>query len=231
MGDNMVLSVLPLIPIFLALTPALTALAINSKGDLQKWLIALIAGGGWFVALIARLPLLTLITKLFQKSYIIVVASSSLLAGIFEEPVRFLLLKYISKEIKLGARELISFGLGWGLVEALIIYVFQAIFMQYGLGAKWFNLLPGAVERNIATLFHIALTFTVAWVLVKEVKYIMLPISLHAMANIYAASLLWIVKDPWIIEGLIGFLIVPLSIVAILIMHRAIIGEVHGKRY
>ena len=221
-------NLLPLIPVILALAPAFIVLAINSKSDFRKWLIALIAGGGWFVALIARLPFLTLTTKWFQGNYVFIALSSSILAGMFEEPVRFVLLKYVSKEIKLGTRELISFGLGWGLVEALIIYVLQAIFLQYGLGAEWYKLLPGAIERNIATLFHTALTFIAAWVLVKGVKYIMIPISLHALANIYATLMLQVTKDPWIIEGFIGLLFVPLSVILILIVHGAILEKSKG---
>ena len=221
-------NLLPLIPVILALVPAFIVLAINSKSDFRKWLIALIAGGGWFVALIARLPFLTLTTKWFQGNYVFIALSSSILAGMFEEPVRFVLLKYVSKEIKLGLRELISFGLGWGLVEALIIYVLQAIFLQYGLGVEWYKLLPGAIERNIAALFHTALTFIAAWVLVKGIKYIMIPISLHALANIYATLMLQVTKDPWIIEGFIGLLFVPLSLILILIVHGAILEKSKG---
>jgi len=224
----MLRNLLSLIPATLALMPAFIVLAISSKSDFQKWLIALIAGGGWFVALIARLPFLTLTAKLFQGNYVFIALSSSILAGVFEEPVRFALLKYVSKEIKLGLRELISFGLGWGLVEALIIYVFQAIFLQYGLGVEWFKLLPGAIERNIATLFHTALTFIAAWVLVKGLKYIMIPVSLHALANIYANLMLQVTKDPWIIEGFIGLLFVPLSVILILIVHGAILEKSKG---
>ena len=224
----MLRNLLSLIPATLALMPAFIVLAISSKSDFQKWLIALIAGGGWFVALIARLPFLTLTAKLFQGNYVFIALSSSILAGVFEEPVRFALLKYVSKEIKLGLRELISFGLGWGLVEALIIYVFQAIFLQYGLGVEWFKLLSGAIERNIATLFHTALTFIAAWVLVKGLKYIMIPVSLHALANIYANLMLQVTKDPWIIEGFIGLLFVPLSVILILIVHGAILEKSKG---
>ena len=224
----MLQNLLPPLPVIIALAPAFTVLAINSKSDFRKWLIALIAGGGWFVALIARLPLLTFIARWFQENYVFITLSSSILAGVFEEPVRFVLLKYVSKEIKLGLRELISFGLGWGLVEALIIYVFQAIFLQYGLGVEWFKLLPGAIERNIAALFHTALTFIAAWVLVKGVKYIMIPISLHALANIYATLMLQVTKDLWIIEGFIGLLFVPLSVILILIVHGAILEKSKG---
>jgi len=113
-------------------------------------------------------------------------------------------------------------------VKAPIIYVFQAIFLQYGLGVEWFKLLPGAIERNIATLFHTALTFIAAWVLVKGVKYIMIPISFHALANIYATLMLQVTKDPWIIEGFIGLLFVPLSVILILIVHGAILEKSKG---
>ena len=92
-------NLLPLIPVILALAPAFIVLAINSKSDFRKWLIALIAGGGWFVALIARLPFLTLTTKWFQGNYVFIALSSSILAGVFEEPVRFVLLKYVSRKL------------------------------------------------------------------------------------------------------------------------------------
>ena|GEM_PF-5269461 len=91
-----------------------------------------------------------------------------------------------------------------------------------------FKLLPSAIERNIATLFHIALTFIAAWVLVKGVKYIMISISLHALANIHANLMLQVTKDPWIIEGFIGLLLVPLSVILILIVHKAILEKSKG---
>jgi len=31
------------------------------------------------------------------------------------------------------------------------------------LGVEWYKLLPGAIERNIVTLFHAALTFIAVW--------------------------------------------------------------------
>ena len=34
--------------------PTDTTIAIISKSDFQKWPIALVAGGGWFAALIAK---------------------------------------------------------------------------------------------------------------------------------------------------------------------------------
>ena len=56
----------------------------------------------------------------------------------------------------------------------------------------------------------------------------MISISLHALANIHANLMLQVTKDPWIIEGFIGLLLVPLSVILILIVHKAILEKSKG---
>jgi len=215
-----------IIPLALAILPSLLALAFISKMKFKLLLTAIIGGGGWFIALIARMPLLALISRYFQGDYVAVAAASSILAGVFEEPARYFLLKHVLKgKENVNVNTLVSFGLGWGLTEALIIYVFQAAYVGLALNVDWVRLVPGALERNIATLFHIALTFVAVYVIIKGLRFITVPISLHALANLYAVFLLQLTKNPWIIEGFLALALIPASIALIVFSRKTIVSS------
>jgi len=217
------LSILLIIPLALAILPSLLILVFISKVKTKLLLTAIMGGGGWFIALIARMPVLALFSRGFQGNYVIVTVASSILAGVFEEPTRYLLLKHVFRGRRnLDINALVSFGLGWGLTEAIIIYVFQAAYIGFALNIDWVKLVPGALERNIATLFHVALTFIAAYVIIKGLKLIVIPISLHALANLYATFLLQITKNPWLIEGFLALALIPTSIALIVFSQKTI---------
>lgn len=206
-----------IIPVVLAILPSLLTLALLCKVDFRKWVLAILGGGGWFIALIARLGLLAFISKTV-KEYLIAELSSSILAGLFEETARYFLIKHVFRKNEVwSSKHLTSFGLGWGLIEAILIYVSQALYLGYVLQVEWFNLIPGAIERNIAVLFHVALTFLIAYI-IRKGKFILIlvPITLHAVSNIYAVLVFNFVKNPWLTELLILLLLVPISVAIIL---------------
>ncbi len=219
----MALNMLLIIPLALAILPSLLVLVFTSKMKPRLLLTAIMGGGGWFIALIARMPILALVSRGFQGNYVIVAVASSILAGVFEEPTRYFLLKHVLRgRENLDINALVSFGLGWGLTEALIIYVFQAAYVGLALNIDWVKLVPGALERNMATLFHVALTFIAAYVIIKGLKLIVVPISLHALANLYAVFLLQVTRNPWFIEGFLALALIPASIALIVLSRKTI---------
>ena len=213
----MSLETLPIIPVVIAILPSLLMLALICKVNFRRWVLAVLGGGGWFIALIVRLGVLAFISKAIRE-YLVIGFFSSILAGLFEETTRYFLIKYFLKEEeKFSPKHLASFGLGWGFIEAVLIYVSQALYLGYVFQVEWFKLIPGAIERNIAILFHVSLTFLVAYVVRRrKPMFILAPITLHAISNIYAVSVVNFIKDPWLTELLILLVLVPVSVVTIL---------------
>jgi len=206
-----------IIPVALAILPSLLTLAFLSKIDFRKWVLVLLGGGGWFVALVARLGIIAFISKTL-KEYLIVGAISSVLAGFFEESTRYFLIKYAVRERERWSfKHLASFGLGWGFIEAVTIYVSQALYIGIVLHVEWFNLIPGAIERNVAILFHVALTFLVAYIVRKEKSMLILvPMTLHAISNIYAVVVFSFIRNPWLTEFFVSLVLIPVSVTIIL---------------
>lgn len=213
----MSLESLPIIPVALATLPSLLTLTLICRMDFRKWVLAILGGGGWLLALIARLGILALISKTV-KEYLVFGLISSILAGFFEESARYFLIKHVFKRNELlEFKHLASFGLGWGFIEAVLTYVPQALYASYVLQANWLSLAPGAIERNIAILLHVALTFLMAYVVRgKKLALIFTPITLHAFSNIYAISMFSFVKNVWLTELLVALVLAPTSVIIIL---------------
>lgn len=189
-----------LIPIAISLIPGFIALLLISRKSFTLWLIALLGGGGWLVALMLRLPILSLLT---QSPYYILIAS--LMAGVFEECIRFLILR-LGIISKFSLRGFTSLGLGWGLTEALLIYavpvyVSSMIFNYYGL----LDLLPGALERNSAIIIHLSLTLLMS-LRIGSIKLLILAVILHSLINYLAVSSLILLGNVWYVEGIIALI-------------------------
>jgi len=84
---------------------------------------------------LAAQPILTnyLLLSALDKTVIIAVIAVflGLLAGIFEEPGRFLVFKYFFKrrKIELNKRNALMFGLGWGGIESMFIGIIMFLTM------------------------------------------------------------------------------------------------------
>ena len=142
------------IPMLISVLPGLLLLAAISRSGRGCWLAALVGGAGWLAALIAREPLLLLVESLGTYPRICLAAS---MAGVFEETSRYLVLRYfasVSRSRSVDPYTVLSIGLGWGLAEALLLYVVQVPLAVALYGYQWTDLLPGAIERNSATAFH-----------------------------------------------------------------------------
>ncbi len=138
---------------------------------------------------------------------------SSLLAGVFEETTRYFMVRYrFHNKDLLG--EVLAVGLGWGVMEALIIYVLQALIASTYYGYTWIDLMPGAIERNWAIMFHVAMTLLITYAILRgSVFYgILLTGSLHMLTGLLAGVVLAYTSDPWLIEALLGVIVVGITL-------------------
>ena len=183
LGDHMTL-VLILAAVagsLIAIIPAFLIFLYIARFKSSMWLSAIIGGCFWLVALLARTPILVAlefwgltITPTFYVVYItIVIFLGSFMAGLFEEGIKYGFLKKVPRFID-TVKHALSFGLGWGLSEALLNYVLTVL--VYGFLYDWLitiitlppepvlimNFMAGAAERNIVILFHVSATIFVA---------------------------------------------------------------------
>jgi len=188
------------ISIIIALTPSLTILTYIARLKPMYWIDSLLGGGGWFIALLLRLPLLGLISRINITVRLVL---SAFLAGVFEESVRYVIMKFRMSSNTLFSRCL-AFGLGWGLFEALVIYCFN-VPLVIALGRYTvMSLMAGAIERNIAILFHVTMTLLIALsIALARLSYYVLAVTLHALIDCLSITTLFI-KNPLVIETLIA---------------------------
>ena len=198
------------LPILLALGPGLVALVVISRRSSHLWMNALLGGAGWFVALLVRLPLLMLARglEIYARTFY-----ASLMAGLFEETARYFVVRSRSHTVK-NLRSSASIGLGWGLTEALMIYALQVPFAAAMTGYDWTVFVPGAVERNIATAFHLAMTLLISLTVIGKPLVLLLPttISFHFLLNAAATYIAMQLEDPWIIEGSLALIVLATAI-------------------
>ena len=148
---------------------------------------------------------------------------ASLLAGIFEEGTRYILIygiKHVTKKIKtfeINWKHVLAFGLGWGFIEALLLYAVNIISAVYILGynISFLDVLPGAVERNSAVIFHVAVTFIAYKAVISRIKlkivFVALAMGLHFAFNFIAGMLTYVLGlSVWYIE-------IPLLAISLLI--------------
>lgn len=100
-------------------------------------------------------------------------------AGIFEELFRFIFKYFLLKPTKTNILEPVLFGLGHGLVEALIILTPVLSTISFD------NLVIAIVERLLAIGLHIGLTVIVwnGFQVNKKAKYLLIAIFIHGLTN------------------------------------------------
>ncbi len=195
------------VPVTVSILPALTALAYVARGSLDYWLAALVGGGGWFLALMARGPLFTIIDRPGMYSDMFM----ALVSGPLEEPVRFLLLRYFISGSRRKEYALVI-GIGWGLAEAVIVFAAQAP-VAASLGYSWIQLLPGALERNTAILFHVSMSMLIALGIMGRLRQscsVILAIIVHSAFNLAAVYIAKSMQNVWLVEA--ALLVVSLAI-------------------
>ncbi|MCD6163946.1 MAG: YhfC family intramembrane metalloprotease [Candidatus Odinarchaeota archaeon] len=190
----------------IALTPILSVFIYKAGFKANLWLVFLLGGTIWFLALIARTPLL-LLHSIFPSDTIYF-AYASILAGVFEESFRYFSMKKWEK-FRESKTHILSMGLGWGFLEALIIYVFSiiliAVFLDLGTPISelpsytspfdfFVSGLAGAFERWVATLLHVSLTFLVFQALKKR-TYLYLAITIHTVVDFVAVMASYLAQN------------------------------------
>ncbi len=152
---------------------------------------------GWFLAMVARFPLLVFAVLSFG----IVVAGivSAISAGVFEEVFRYYFSKrYIKLPITNG--KVISLGLGWGLMEAFMTFCLSLvgllIIIKFNIDIPWLEEIPtlrelmilgllGAFERLVTTSLHVGLTIFIIFAQ-HDKKWLYFAILYHFLVDIMA---------------------------------------------
>lgn len=168
------------IAVLLSFLPTLIVTIYFARNNGKKYLVFVVGGAAWFIALMAREPILTLLEPL---NIVLAITVASVLAGVFEEIGRFLLMKYFEYIRK----NPLMFGLGWGIAEAFILFTLNiAILLLLNQAIGLNEVFPSAVERIITTGLHVALTMIIFKSLDKKIL-LFLAIIFHALINIIVA--------------------------------------------
>ncbi|MFX1255119.1 MAG: DUF2614 family zinc ribbon-containing protein [Promethearchaeota archaeon] len=154
----------------------------SADNKTEFFIIFIIGAAGWTAALFARIvPLLVLQSislillgadltdPLSTAQYAtnpIVLIWGSILAALFEEPAR-LICMFISRNIREDRnRTPFMLGLGWTSAEIALLYFSNIIFLLFITEEiPWALMLTGLVERIIASVLHITLSYIIFYAL------------------------------------------------------------------
>jgi uncharacterized membrane protein YhfC len=197
--------------ISIAILPFLVFSFYTNGRKWSLWKCFLFGWGGWLLALAIRIIPVQLPALIFQGQLssnvallLLYVAFASAMAGIFEEGMRYLFLDQ-RKHLRSSRESLLSFGLGWGIGEALILYVPSILALPFLSETipSFLQILPGALERNIAIAAHLGLTFLVLQSVRgrgRPKKWLGLAMLLHFGLNMVSVSSLVLTQSAWLSE-------------------------------
>ncbi|MEM4659722.1 MAG: hypothetical protein QW741_04105 [Sulfolobales archaeon] len=185
--------------VLISLVPGFVMLARVAGRVSSAWLAAAVGGGGWLLALVLRVPLLVLLQNLTPG--IIYLVAASVLAGVFEESIRSLVLR--AAILKSGRGGSLALGLGWGLTEALLVYAVPVSLSASVYGYDWVDLLPGALERNSAILIHLSLTVLLSKN-PRSYRLLATSATLHSVSNLVAIVASLVLENIWLVELVIA---------------------------
>ncbi|MEM3584575.1 MAG: YhfC family glutamic-type intramembrane protease [Nitrososphaerales archaeon] len=211
------------VAILIALIPAFAIFVYIAKAKGSMWLAFILGGAGWFIALLLRILPLQLPLLIYGQDFassLIYFGYASLLAGIFEEGIRYICISKVSVTRE-NHKHILSFGLGWGFLEAVIIYALNVLAIIFLMPESTFmDLLPGAIERNIAILLHVALSFLVLCAL-NMIRFLILAIGIHTSVNLITVSIYHtLIKEVWLVEGFLFFITIAVTLFTYLIVKK-----------
>lgn len=190
--------------VIIALVPSLTLFIFTTRKKKFMCLAFTLGSLGWIVSFYARLPVLLILPRIVG-SRILFFAITALLAGVFEEGLKFGFVKKI-KYLRVDWKQVFSFGLGWGIIEAIIVITTSilAAFCIQGYGFSS-NLLVSSVERNFMILFHVAMTFIIyKAVTSSKLSLVLIAVTIHATVDFISMMLHQVLRLPsWHVEGII----------------------------
>ncbi|MFQ6086233.1 MAG: YhfC family glutamic-type intramembrane protease [Candidatus Bathyarchaeia archaeon] len=183
------------IGILIALTPSFLLFVYLAGAKGSMWIAFVIGAIGWTIAGFLRAPILSGILVAFDTAIaqsLPFFVLSSAFAGLFEDGIKYGLMKKIER-VRADCRHVLSLGLGWGFVEAVQIYALGVLAMVYIQGSQLtiLDLLPGALERNMAVVLHASFSFIVFKAL-SDFRYLGLAMVLHALVDLVAVVSHWI---------------------------------------
>ncbi len=129
--------------------------------------------------------------------------------------------------VRVDWRHLLSFGLGWGFLEAFLMYVLSVwaavFFLGFELG--FMDLLAGAVERNLAVVLHVSLTFIVFRALARRV-FLLVALALHAAVDFVAVAALRLLGlGVWSVEGVVAVQALIVAMISCVVAGRGSVGK------
>ena len=191
--------------VLIALAPAFALFVYVARTRKSMWLAFAFGAAGWTAALYARMPILSGISSIIGSS-ILIFASASLLAGLFEEGVKYGLMRKI-RYLRIDWKHVLSLGLGWGFMEAVLIYAVNMLAAVYILGYEipFSDMLVGAVERDFVVIFHVAMTFVIyKAVTSRKLTWVAFAVALHAAVDFISVTLYYVLRLPaWHVEAAI----------------------------
>ncbi len=193
----------------MSIAPGLSLIILVARRELGLWVDTVVGGGGWFLALLIRLPILLYLGLVLEHSVFILV--SCVFAGVFEEVVRYFVLKYSVRE-SFRFDRVVVIGLGWGVFEAFIVYAIPVLVSYSIYGYEWFLYMSGAIERNVSILFHVSLSFLVTISVLEDRLFLLLAICLHFLVDSLATLTMELFVNPWIVELFITLYVLAISV-------------------
>ncbi|MHA1469875.1 MAG: YhfC family glutamic-type intramembrane protease [Candidatus Asgardarchaeia archaeon] len=197
--------------IVLAFLPWLLFFVYYSKLKGEHLKLFVIAGAGWLVALILRLPILY--GTSFILDLLMYYVMSAILAGVFEESFRYILAKKLTLDERTNG-EILSFGIGWGIFEVWVLHTSNLttllILILMNISIPGMPVIPppeqlfisgmaGVVERWIAVSFHVIATLVITKALLNK-NYLWIAIILHSVLDLIAVLSSFIELNIWLIE-------------------------------
>ena len=208
-----------------------------------SWKLVLAGALTFVAAQILHIPLVAALGSFLQNSSLVANAIIlGLLAGIFEETARYILFRYILKNVKTW-KEGILVGLGHGGVEALLLGVLSAVTFVTMIGYRsidlstvpsipadqlelarqqvdaywsspWYVALLGVVERIFAICLHLSFSVMVLYsVVYRKPLWFWLALLWHALIDAVAV---YVVQEVGVleVEGIVAiFALISLGIV------------------
>lgn len=169
--------------------------------------------------LLLRIPLLNLLSTqaffiVFSMKYIYwFIAFLSISAALFEETARYLFIRYGLKELRL--QSILSFGLGHGGIEAIVLVGMSTLFTSTSLVDST-ALFYGGIERISAMLLHVSLSLLVALSIRKSSKtQLFMAYTIHSLINFSLIALLQLGFNVFALESI--FLVVSIGLFYFLI--------------